>query len=265
MIQNYTKEQSLENYVKNKNFLKCEEIYDITLSLCNAIKRFDNIDSSVVYMELNPSNIMILNNRKIILDDSNISRLHKAANKNDGLDKNYNEDYILRQHILWKFSRQKDLHSIGMIMYFMTTGKIPLTILDPLKDSNYPDNIDNNLKRIIQKCFDNNYTNKYLSIEELSKEITIGILSNNNHKESISLYNISTDLCMVADSIRVKRVERHKAKKKVMSVSTGMDATVAFLQSIVKKGSETPVLCKSYLKYAMSKYTLEKKTNPKLS
>lgn len=265
MIQNYTKEQSLENYVKNKNFLKCEEIYDITLSLCNAIKRFDDIDSSVVYMELNPSNIRIINNRKIILDDSSISKVHKYTNKNDGLDKNYNEDYIIRQHTLWKFSRQKDLHSIGMIMYFMTTGRIPSTILDPLRDSNYPDNIDNNLKRMIQKCFDNDYTNKYLSIEELSKEITIGILSNSKYKNSMDLYNSSTDLCIAAKSSRVKRMERYKTKKKLVSVPTGMDATLEFLQSIVKKSSETPVLCKSYLKYAMSKYALEKKINPKLS
>jgi serine/threonine protein kinase len=264
MIKNYTKEQSLESYVKNKNFLKCDEIYDITLSLCDAIERFDNINSSLVYIELNPSNIMILENRKIILEDASISKVHKSANKNI-LDRQYNEDYILRQHILWKFSRQKNLRNIGMIMYFMATGKIPLTVLDPLKDFNYPDNMDSNLKRIIQKCFHDDYANKYLSIEELSKEITIGILRNSNDRKSMDLQNISTDLCMIAESNKVKRVERYKAKKKVMSVSTGMDETLVFLQSIIKKGSKTPILCKSYLKYAMSKYALEKKINPKTS
>lgn len=255
MIQNYTREQSLESYVKNKSFLNSEEIYDITLNLCNAIEYFDNINSSVIDIELKPSNIMILKNRKVILDESSISKVHKTVNKNDNLDRKYNEDYILRQHILWKFSRQKDLRSIGMVMYFMTTGKIPSTVLDPLRDSNYPDNVDNNLKRIIQKCFDNGYSNKYLSIEELSKELTIRILTNSNYEKPMDLYSFDTDLYTLTESSRVKRIERYKAKKKAMNVSTGMDATLAFLQNIVKRSNETPIFCKSYLKYAMSKYT----------
>lgn len=179
--------QLLNKYVKEKESLEQEEIYNITLNLCDAIKNFNTINSPILYKDLKPSDIVVIENRGVILIPYNTSKLKEPIKKEGS----HKEKSAVKQSIWQRFNTQNDLCSIGMIMYFMATGKVPYTVLEPFIDENYPDNIDDNLKRIIKNCFAIYPKNRYTSIESLSKEITVELLENRKNRKSTNLSNYS--------------------------------------------------------------------------
>lgn len=178
--------QLLNQYVEERDSLEQEEIYNIALNLCDAIKNFNTMNSPILYKDLKPSDIVIIENRGVIVIPYNISKC------NSSIESEYlYKENVVKQSILKRFSTQNDLCSIGMIMYFMATGKIPFTVLEPFIDESYPNNIDDNLKRIIKNCFAIYDKNKYTSIESLSKEITVELLKIRKKRKSNNLNNYS--------------------------------------------------------------------------
>lgn len=175
--------EKLENYVRNKDGLTLDEIYKITLNLCNIIEKFHREDFFITLRELNHRNIIIMENNKIKIVEKN-SYSHMLHNKNDSL----------RNYKLWMLSRQNDLYSVGKIMYFMATGKMPRTVLDIFVEDNYSENIDKNLKSIIYRCFEGNDKNTYFSVEDLSREISMEILRRIKHREIIDSSNLNAEL-----------------------------------------------------------------------
>lgn len=241
IIQKKTEGQALETYVKDRIFLECEEIYKITLSLCDAINSLENKNFSLRYRDLKPSNIIIIENSNITLTNFNSLEVGKCTDKNHSLYTRENRYDFLKEHILWQFKIENNLWNIGMIMYFMATGRLPITGLEPIKDCNYANNVDCSLKRIIQKCFETDIKNQYVSVEELNREIIIELLSNSNYKNSINLSSFNNDSYRFNENSRVTRVNRNKVKNKYNSLSMGIDATLGFLQGILKK-VKTPIL-----------------------
>lgn len=151
--------KSVEKFLREKPSLEPEEIYSITSNLCDAIVNSNNINSNYKCLQLKPSNILFSENGTVSLIYSNI------------------------------LNGDKDFYSIGMFMYYMATGKVPSTILEPLIDDNYAENIDQNLIRVIRKCLESDIKNQYISIEELSKDLSIMIL----HKKINRMNELNLD------------------------------------------------------------------------
>ncbi|MBE6067420.1 MAG: hypothetical protein E7211_06945 [Clostridium lundense] len=183
----------LENYVRGKESLNLYEIYKITLNLCDIIEKFHEEDFFITLRELNPCNVIIMENNKVKIVEKN-SYSHMLLNKNDNL----------RNYKLWKLSKQNDLYNVGKIMYFMATGKMPLTVLDIFIEDNYPENIDKNLKNIIYKCFEQNDKNTYFSVEDLSREISMEILKYIKHREIIDFSDLNAELAVTRQRRKVK-------------------------------------------------------------
>lgn len=188
----------LEEYIRDKESFNLYEIYKITLNLCDIIEKFHKEDFFISLRELNPRNIIIIENNKVKIVEKN-SYSHMLHNKNDNL----------RNYKLWQLSKQNDLYNVGKIMYFMATGKMPRTVLDVFIEDNYPENIDKNLKNIIYKCFEGNYKNTYFSVRDLSREISMEILKGIKHRESIDLSNLNAEL-EVSRQRRALKVKSNK-------------------------------------------------------
>ncbi|MBM7871600.1 serine/threonine protein kinase [Clostridium pascui] len=183
----------LEDYVIDKEGLNLYEIYKITLNLCDIIEKFHKEDFFITLRELNPRNIIIMEDSKVKIVEKN-SYSHMLQNKNDDV----------RNYKLWKLSKQNDLYNVGKIIYFMATGKIPRTVLDIFIGDNYPENIDKNLKNIIYKCFEGNDKNTYFSVEDLSREISMEILRGIKHREIIDLSNLNVEVAVTRQRKKAK-------------------------------------------------------------
>lgn len=212
----------LENYVRSKESLSLYEIYKITLNLCNNIEEFHKEDFFITLRELNPNNIIVMGNNEVRIVEKN-SYSHMVYNKN----------VSLRNYRLWKLSKQNDLYSVGKIIYFMATGKIPRTVLDIFIEENYPENIDKNLKSIIHRCFEGNDKNTYFSVEDLSKEISMEIIKNIKHKKIID----SNDLNVELADVRQRRKSKIKSNK-TMDFNKGL----VYLKDFMAKAGAKDIL-----------------------
>lgn len=218
----------LETYVMNKHILSIDEIYRIILNLCTIIEGFHKGDFFCIHRELNPLNIVIMKNKEVTLTYKK-SDLYMFHSRNTSL----------KNHRLWKMSKQNDLHSIGMIMYFMATGKYVYTILDVFIDDNYPDNIDKSLKKIIHRCFKENDKDKYFSVKELSEEITIEMLKNIKYKEIINSINLDSKII-----ITKQRRERTIKPTTITYINKGMN----YFKHIIRESRKKFEVSIKYLK-----------------
>lgn len=162
MVQEYQEGETLKEFMKEVGSLEVIDIYKITLNLCSSI---DYLKESkfVSDIRLNPSNIIINKNKEIYIMDFEELILDEFCENKDLLQKSHKE-YI---------------NTIGRLMYFMAKGKVPCTDLEPLIDDEFINNVEHNLKNIIQRCFHVNEKYKYSSVEELNKEIRIELLKKN--------------------------------------------------------------------------------------
>lgn len=181
--------QTLEEYVNEREVLKTEDIYNITSSICDIINYLHNLNPPIVYGELKPSNVMITQDRKVILIDFGISGTDKTV--------------------------QEDIYCIGAIMYFMLSGRVPCTVFEPLMEESYSGNVDGNLKRIIQKCFQVDMRKRYVSVEELNKEIIIELLKKSKFERLSNSESSEIGSDISIRNMRVKRLNKLQWKKSV--------------------------------------------------
>ncbi|QGU94635.1 hypothetical protein GOM49_05535 [Clostridium bovifaecis] len=207
----------LESYVNNKGSLEANEIYKIALSLCNIIENFHKGDFFIINRDLSPRSIIVMKNKEAkLVDKKSDLRMFHSKNAN------------LQYHRLWEASKQHDLHSLAMLMYFMATGTTAYSVLDIFKDDSYPDNVDRSLKEIMHRCFEESDQNKYSSVEELSMEITMRILENNRYKETVNLINSK-----IETGISRRRVRKRRANR-AFSYNEGLD----YVKYFVKRGKK---------------------------
>ena len=159
MVQEYQEGETLKEFVGQVGSLETMDIYNITLSLLNIIEYLKK-SKSIINIKINPNNIIINKNKEIYIMDFEGLILDEFC-----------EDKDLPQE-----SHKEYINTIGRLMYFMARGKVPCTDLEPLIDDDFINNVEYNLKNIIQRCFHINEKYKYSSMDELNKEIRIELL-----------------------------------------------------------------------------------------
>lgn len=218
--------QTLEEYVKDRIFLESKDVYNITLSICETIANLNSLNCSIICSQLNPTNIMVTKNKKIFIKDFGFSKDLQVNDKDPMYILSFKNTYE-KQHRFEKVSREKVIYTIGMLMYFMATGKVPITMLEPLLEDSYGNNVDGNLKRIIKKCFDIDIKRRYVSIEELNKEIIIELLIKGKYRKIEDLIICYDDPGKPVEHNRLKRVEKRKSKRNLSSVLSRISATLS--------------------------------------
>jgi len=218
----YVEEKTLEDYVKNKGFLNAEEIYNITANLCDIAEDPNSLKASFIWRELKPANIIVASNGKVTLFDYDITCLHKVYDNEGMLNMTSNSYTSSKQERLTQFYKQKNILNIGMVMYFMATGKVPYTILQPFMDESYGDNVEVNLKRIIRKCFEHDNIKGYASVKELKTEIIIGLISSSKYKNTIEIRGVHNNL----PNIDRKKFEKVTTIKKVATMISNTAAVI---------------------------------------
>ncbi|MGH4140238.1 serine/threonine protein kinase [Clostridium sp.] len=215
MVQDYVEGQTLKEYVKVNSKMQMEKICRITSDLCDIVGYLHNQNPAIIYRDIKPSNIMITPSEKVVLIDFGISKVYKSDIDKDARSAGSNGYAAPEQYGLGKCCKQTDIYGIGMLIYFMVKGKTPTTGVEPLIDENYEEDIDRNLKAIIQKCVKINILDRYSSVEVLKKEILEALKVSVYEKTAkLNEYNIRTNRC--TKRLQEKIYKGGKLRKKIV-------------------------------------------------
>lgn len=171
MVMEYIEGITLKEYAKKNSDLDIEKFCQIILKICDIISYLHGLNPPIIYMDLKPSNIIITPNEKVVLIDFGISRVNIASDTIPIVKIGSNGFAAPEQYGLGKTSEQTDIYGIGMVMYFLVRGKAASTPLEPLMDENYDINMNKDLKSIIQKAVQVEPKDRYISVEELKKDL----------------------------------------------------------------------------------------------
>lgn len=217
MVQDYIEGQTLKEYVKEKNFIEAENICKIISRICDIIAYLHNLNPPIIYRDLKPSNIIITPKEKVFLIDFGISKMHKVHDNNDTIYMGSKGYAAPEQYGFGQSCRQTDIYGIGMVMYFMATGKVSSTGLEPLMDNNYDNNLDCDLKKIIQKCVQIHIENRYDSIEELNNEI-MQLLEKDKYEKTVVLSSSNINADIPIRNMKVKKSNKSGFKRSVIGL-----------------------------------------------
>lgn len=171
MVQDFIDGQTLKDYIEEKGPLDTQSTCKIISSICDIIEYLHSINPPIIHRDLKPANIILTPNGNVVLIDFGISKVYKTNKNKDTVAMGSNGYAAPEQCGLGKSCKQTDIYGIGMVMYFLVTGKTPSTALEPFFGENYDNNVTDDLKNIIQKCVRNDIQDRYPSIEELKSQI----------------------------------------------------------------------------------------------
>ena len=171
MVQDYVDGQTLKEYVMANGRIETKKICQITSNLCDIVGYLHNQNPAIIYRDIKPSNIMITPSEKVVLIDFGISKVYKSDTEKDTMSAGSNGYAAPEQYGSGTCCAQTDIYGIGMLIYFMVKGRTPYTGIEPLLDENYETYINDNLKKIVQKCVKIDINDRYTSVEVLKKEI----------------------------------------------------------------------------------------------
>lgn len=241
MVQDYIEGQTLKEHMKEKGFIGSENICKIILSICDIMAYLHSLNPPIIYRDLKPSNIMITPDEKVFLIDFGISEMYKVHDKNHTICMGSKGYAAPEQYGFGQSSKLTDIYGIGMVMYFMTTARDSYTGLEPLMDYNYDKNIDNDLKKIIQKCVQIHVENRYESIENLKNEI-IEFLEKDKYEQTVVLNNSNINPDIAIKNTTVSKSKKSGLKRSIKALLvfiTIILVSVYFFYGNSKKDEET--------------------------
>ncbi|MBU3199331.1 serine/threonine protein kinase [Clostridium estertheticum] len=199
MVQDYVDGQTLKEYVKANGIIQIEKICRIVSDLCDIIGYLHNQNPVIIYRDIKPSNIMIMKSGKVVLIDFGISKVYKndMSQDIDMICAGSNGYAAPEQYGSGKCCMQTDIYGIGMLIYFMVKGRTPYTGIEPLLDENYGPEINNKLKKIIQKCVKIDINERYALVGNLKEDIS-NILPKN---ESVITKKVNINIKIINKSM----------------------------------------------------------------
>ena len=218
MVQDYVDGQTLKEYVNANGRMHSEKICRIISDLCDIVGYLHNQNPAIIYRDIKPSNIMITTSEKIVLIDFGISKIYKNDTLQDTVCACSNGYAAPEQYGSGKSCTQTDIYGIGMLVYFMVKGRSPFTGIEPLLDENYENYINDDLKKIIQKCVKIDIKDRYVSVKALKKEIS-GVLKKDKYEKAAILCNYNSSTAIITKKVKSQILNEGKLKKTFKGVS----------------------------------------------
>ncbi|HEC93281.1 MAG TPA: serine/threonine-protein kinase, partial [Candidatus Atribacteria bacterium] len=160
----------------------------IAKQVCKALSQLHKC--KIFHRDIKPENIFICKNQIVKLSDLGISKRMDSAEKASTVAGTW--PYMAREVLRGKGDLQSDIHSLGVILYEMVTGKLPFgdAYQEVIKNLNNPrfkvdspkeyireynkdidDVVIEEINNIILKAIDSDLTRRHKTIDELYQEI----------------------------------------------------------------------------------------------
>jgi len=181
MVMEYVDGESLDKLIRRNQMLPPVKAVDIAIDVCMAMD-FYHVNQ-VVHQDLRPSNILITKSGVAKITDFGTSQILKLQNDKLGNNKVDPKLCITTEHFRDREIFQSDIWSLGVVLYEMLTGIMPLCknntinitkliqnnqIIPPhIRQATVPKNISD----IVMKILTTNIGDRYTSAKELLKDL----------------------------------------------------------------------------------------------
>ncbi len=164
VIEEYIHGTSLMDMLQKDGIMDERQVAQIILPVCDIIEHLHSQVPSIVHRDIKPSNIMISNDGVIKLIDFNAAREYDLGATQDTYLMGTRHFAAPEQYGFGQSDPRTDIYAIGVTMYYMLTKNFPDSGL--YLGSLYP---------VIQKCICMNKNDRYQTISELRKELSVYI------------------------------------------------------------------------------------------
>ena len=166
LVMEYVEGINLREYVKTKGVLKKRQFVSVISQVCSGLYYLHSMEPPVVYRDLKPSNIILMNDGKVKLIDFGIAKRYSREIDVDELalgSKGFaapEQRGDRRGKGLYNTDIRSDIYGVGTTMYYLKTGKVFDGKLKSWR-------ISPKLKGIIRRCTMKNPDMRYQNCIEL--------------------------------------------------------------------------------------------------
>jgi serine/threonine protein kinase len=174
--------EDLNNFIKRAGQLPIQKTLEIITQVCEGLKEAHSF--GIIHQDLKPHNIMIDKNGHAYITDFGIARFRESKIDHKSGTIVGTPEYISPEQVEGKgMDNRSDIYSLGVILFELTTGRIPFDSDTPLsiavkhlreepKDPReYNPKLSESLSNIILKCLEKNRDKRYASVEKLLYDI----------------------------------------------------------------------------------------------
>lgn len=170
IVEQYLEGITLKEYVRERNHLNDHIIIHFALQLCDLIKYLHSVKRPILYLDLKPDNI-IVTNRTIKLIDFGSAMFRDEVDNNAEFygTIGYAAPELYNNNGL---DERSDVYGIGMLLYFMVTGKAISTKGAEIEHIDMIKSGTKSLRRIISRCLRYDPSQRYASIYRLEQQLS---------------------------------------------------------------------------------------------
>lgn len=170
IIEQYLEGVTLREFVSERNSLRVDIIIHFALQLCDLIHYIHSVKRPVLYLDLKPDNIIVTDKTLKLIDfGSAIFSDEADANAKFYGTVGYAAPELYHNNPI---DERCDIYGIGMLLYFMATGKDIKTGGIKMEHIDFVSGIPKKLKRIICRCLRYNPSQRYASVSQLEKDLS---------------------------------------------------------------------------------------------
>lgn len=181
IIEQYLEGQTLKEYVREEGLINEHNIIRFAIQLCDLMKYLHSIDRPIIYLDLKPENIIIAGTALKLIDfGSAIYQDELSA----GLALCATKGYAAPETYCGVVNERCDVYGIGMLLYYMITGVYIANNSDQIKNIDLSGCGSKQLQHIINRCLKFNPSQRYSSVEQLSKHLSAMIRNDKQYANS---------------------------------------------------------------------------------
>ncbi|MHB8626173.1 MAG: bifunctional serine/threonine-protein kinase/formylglycine-generating enzyme family protein [Aggregatilineales bacterium] len=147
-------------------------------------------EQGVIHRDIKPGNVLMLNNTHPVLTDFGLARMTNASRVSAAGVVAGTPAYMSPESATQSdVGRESDIYSLGIILYEMTTGRVPFpgdsvtqVLLQHLQTpppppSTFISNLEPQIEAVILRALEKDPANRYHSARQMSKELRLGQLT----------------------------------------------------------------------------------------
>lgn len=185
MIMEYVEGKTLEHYAEVDHLLPISTVAEITYKCCKALEYAQY--QGVIHRDIKPANILLQGETDIKISDFGAAMIQNSQNTEvSGVG---SPAYMSPEQVKeLKLTHQTDIYSLGVVMYKLLTGKLPVTAsnnfsmiyqilnIEPPPPSTFRPEIPAELDAIVQRAMAKDAAKRYQTWDEFARDL-VGLFS----------------------------------------------------------------------------------------
>lgn len=166
LVMEYVEGINLKKYVETKGVLKKKQLVSVMEQVCSGLYYLHSLDTPIVYRDLKPSNIILMEDGSVKLIDFGIAKRYSREIDADEMalgSKGFAapEQFGDKQGKgLYNTDIRSDVYGMGTTMFYLKTGKV-------YKKNSRWFRVSHKLKKIIVKCTKSNPNDRFQNCIEV--------------------------------------------------------------------------------------------------